>query len=158
MATENTRQLDKLLRMLKGVMRAPADNVWELKINNATFMSLMWVLSGSECNYYKGLCNIYGVLDLKEVMVQKQAFTAKHCHRIRWAIIDDRCAYFNNVKTTLDFSGPNEPVFLQSYLIDILKNTRYATPAEGSNFPKEWKQKVKPANNDHGTHSSGTGT
>jgi hypothetical protein len=155
---KNTWQLDELLRMSKGVTRAPVDNFWELKINVTTFMSLMWVLFGSECDYYKGLCNIYGVHDLKEVMVQKQAFTAKHCCRITWAIIDNGRAYFDDVKTTLDFHGPNELVFLQSYLIDILKNVRYATPVEQSNFPEEWKQKVKLANNDNGAHTSGTGT
>jgi hypothetical protein len=136
LATENTRQLDKLLQMLKGVTRALVDNFWELKINVATFMSLVWVLFGSECDYYKGLCNTYGVLDLKDVMVQKQAFTAKHCCKITWAIIDDGRAYFDDVKTTLDFRVPNEPEFQQSYLIDILKNVRYATPFEWSNFPK----------------------
>jgi hypothetical protein len=58
--TENTRQLDELLQMSKKVMRAPADNFWELKINIATFTSLIWVLFGSECNYYKGLANLWG--------------------------------------------------------------------------------------------------
>jgi hypothetical protein len=82
LATENTRQLDKLLQMSKGVTRALADNFWELNTNIATFMSLMWVLFGLECNYYKGLCNIYGVLNLKEMMAQKQAFTVEHCCRI----------------------------------------------------------------------------
>jgi hypothetical protein len=48
-------------------------------------------------------------------------------------------AYFDDVKTTLDFHGPNKPVFLQSYLIDILKNVWYATPVEQSNFPNKWK-------------------
>ncbi len=55
LATENTRQLDELLRLSKGITRAPADNFWELKINIATFMSLVWVLFGSDCDYYKGL-------------------------------------------------------------------------------------------------------
>ncbi len=50
-ATENTRQLDELLRLSKGVTRAPADNFWELKSNNAMFMALVWVLFGSECDY-----------------------------------------------------------------------------------------------------------
>jgi hypothetical protein len=49
-------------------------------------------------------------------------------------------------------------VFLQSYLINILKNVLYATPVEGSNFPEEWKQKAQPANKDHGACTSGTGT
>jgi hypothetical protein len=75
-----------------------------------------------------------------------------------WAIIANGCAYFDNVKTTLDFRGLDEPVFLQSYLIDILKNVCYATPVEHSNFLKEWKQKVEPANNDHRARTSGIGT
>jgi hypothetical protein len=74
--TENTHQLAELLQMSKGVTQAPVDNFWELKINITTFMSLMWVLFDSEYNYYKGLCNIYGVLDLHKVIAQKQAFTA----------------------------------------------------------------------------------
>ncbi len=64
-ATEQTRQLDELLRLSKGVTRAPADNFWELKSNIATFMALVWVLFGSECDYYKGLRNVYATLELK---------------------------------------------------------------------------------------------
>jgi hypothetical protein len=120
-------------------------------------MSLVWVLFGLECNYYKGLHNIYGVLNLKEMMAQKQAFTAEHCQRIMWAIIDDGHAYFNAVKTTLDFRRPDKPVFPQSYLIDTLKNVCYATPVERSNFPNEWTQKVKTTNNHHGACTAGIG-
>ncbi len=32
--------------------QAPADDFWELKMNVATFMSLLWVLLGSDCDYY----------------------------------------------------------------------------------------------------------
>ena len=52
---ENTRQLEDLLRFTKGTTRAPANNFWELKMNIATFMSLVWVLFGSNCDYYKSL-------------------------------------------------------------------------------------------------------
>jgi hypothetical protein len=37
-ATEKTRQLDELLHLSKGTTHAPADNLWELKANVATFM------------------------------------------------------------------------------------------------------------------------
>jgi hypothetical protein len=50
-ATEQTCQLDELLCLFKRVTRAPADNFWELKSNIATFMALIWVLFGSECDY-----------------------------------------------------------------------------------------------------------
>ncbi len=155
-ATENTRQLDELLCLLKGVIRAPADNFWELKSNIATFMALVWVLFGSECNYYKVLCNIYATLELMEVMAQKSSFTAEHCHRITWAIIDDGGAHFDNIKTTLDFRGPDEPVFPQSFLIDILRNVRYAIPVECANFPDKWKRKVSIATNDTGGNITGS--
>jgi hypothetical protein len=50
-ATENTRQLDKLLHLSTC---APVDNSWELKIIIAIFMSFVWVLFGSVCDYCKG--------------------------------------------------------------------------------------------------------
>ncbi len=109
--TENTQQLDELLRLSKGVTRAPADDFWELKSNIATFMSLMWVLFGSECDYHKGLQNVYSTLELKEVMAQKSSFMAENCCSITWAILDNGCAHFNDGKKTLDISGPDKPVF-----------------------------------------------
>ncbi len=54
-ATKGTCQLDKLLRLSKGATCVLAKNFWELKVNIAPFMSLVWVLFGSECDYYKGL-------------------------------------------------------------------------------------------------------
>ena len=140
---KTTHQLEELLCLLKGSTRASADNFWELKMNVATFMSLVTVLFGSECDYYKGLRNVYATLELKEVMVQKQSFTAEHCRRIRWAILDDGRAHFNEVKTTLDFQGPDEPTWPQSYLIDILRNIGYVIPVERANFPEEWKRKTR---------------
>jgi hypothetical protein len=149
-ATENTRQLNELLRLSKGVTRAPADNCWELKVNIATFMSLLWVLFGSECNYYKSLRNVYATLELKKVMALKSNFTAEHCHRITWAILDNGRAYFDKVKTTLDFRGPDPPMFPQLYLIDILQNVCYTTLVHRANFPEEWKCKVKNPQDEHG--------
>ncbi len=158
MATENTRQLDKLLRLSKGVTRAPADNFWELKSNIATFMALVWVLFGSECDYYKGLHNVYATLELKEVMAQKTSFMAEHCRRITWAILDDGRTHFEDVKTTLDFRGPDEPVFPQSFLTDILRNVHYAIPVKRANFPEEWKRKARTATDDQGECTSGGGS
>jgi hypothetical protein len=154
-ATETTRQLDELLHLSKGSTRAPADNFWELKMNIATFMSLVWVLFGSECDYYKGLRNVYATLKLKEVMAQKQSFPAEHCRRITWAILDDGRAHFDDVKITLDFRGSDEPVWPQSYLIDILRNVRYALPVERANFPEEWKHKIRASGPEQGGQMGG---
>ena len=102
-ATEKTRNIDEFLRLQKDQRRAPADNFLELKNNIATFMGLVWVLFGSQSDYYKGLRNVYATMDLRDVMAIKSHFTAEHCRRIMWAIIDDGRSYFDNVKTTLDF-------------------------------------------------------
>ena len=135
-ATENTRQLEDLLCLTKGTTRAPADNFWELKMNITSFMSLVWVLFGSECDYYKSLRQVYKTLELKEVYALKAKFTPEHCRRITWAILDNGRAFFDDVKTTIDFTGP-ELSFPQSYLIDILNNVRYAIPVEWASFPDE---------------------
>ncbi len=111
-------------------------------MNIAMFMSLVWVLFGSQCDYYKSLCQIIETLELKEVYVLKASFTAKNCHRITWAILDDGRAFFNNVKTTIDFTGP-DMTFPQTYLIDILNNVRYAVPVKRASFPNECQRRER---------------
>ncbi len=53
--------------------------------------------------------------------------------------MDDGRAFFDDVKTTLDFQGPEGVVYPQSYLIDILSSIRYATPVERASIPDKWK-------------------
>jgi hypothetical protein len=126
-ATEKTRQLDEFLRLQKDQRRAPADNFLHLKSNIATFMGLVWVLFGSNCDYYKGLRHVYGTMDMRDVMAIRSHFTAEHCRQITWAIIDE---YFDNVKTTLDFGSGASIVFPQSFLLDIIQNVRYGILVE----------------------------
>jgi hypothetical protein len=97
------------------------------------------------------------MLELKEVYALKASFTAKNCRRITWAILDDGRAFFNDVKTTIDFDGPNI-TFQQSYLIDILNNVRYAVPVQRASFPDQWwrRERVKD-DKTHGRTTSGTG-
>jgi hypothetical protein len=68
---EKMRQLEDLLHLSKGTTRAPVNDFWELKMNVAIFMSLVWVLFGSNCNYYKSLRQIHKTLKLKEVYALK---------------------------------------------------------------------------------------
>jgi hypothetical protein len=136
-ATEKTRNLEDLLRLSKGTTQAPADNFWELKMNIATFMSLVWVLFGSNCDYYKSVRQIFKTPELKEVYALKASFTPENCRRITWAILDDGWAFFDDVKTTIDFTSP-EMSFPQPYLINILNKVRYAVPVERASFPEEW--------------------
>ena len=142
-ATEKTRQLDEFVRLQKDQRRAPADNFLELKNNIATFIGHVWVLFGSNCDYYKGLRHIYATMDLREVMAIKAHFTAEHCRRITWAIIDDGRSYFDNVKTTLDFGNGASVVFPQSFLVDIIRNVRYGILVDRGNFPQEWLSQRK---------------
>ncbi len=106
-------------------------------------MSLIWVLFGSNCDYYKGLRNIYTMMDLRDVMAIKAHFTAEHCHRITWAIIDDGRSYFDNVKTMLDFTTRTAVAFPQSFLVDIIRNVRYGILVERANFPDKWLSKKR---------------
>jgi hypothetical protein len=137
-ATKKMCQLEDLLCLSKGTMQAPANDFWELKMNVSTFMYLVWVLFGSNCNYYKSLRQIHKTHKLKEVGTLKLKFSPKNCYRITWAILDNRRAFFDNSKTTIDFTGP-EMSFPQSYLIDILNNVWYAVPVKRASFPNKWQ-------------------
>jgi hypothetical protein len=106
-------------------------------MNINMFMSLVRVLFGSKYDYYKGLRNVYAMPELKEVMVQENRFMAKQRRRITWTILNDGQAHFDNIKTRLDFRGPDKPVWPQSYLIDILHNVRYAIAVDCVNFLEE---------------------
>jgi len=156
MATEKTRQLDEFLRFQKDQRRTPADNFLELKNNIAMFMSLVWVLFGSNCDFYKGLRNVYATMDLGDVMAIKSHFTAEHCCRTTWAIIDDGRSYFDNVKTTLNFSTGASIAFPQSFLVDIIRNVRYGILVERANFPEEWMSKKRTSAQEQGQRHSRT--
>jgi hypothetical protein len=81
----------------------------------------------------------YKTLELKEVYALKASFTAENCHRITWAILDDGRAFFNDVKTMINFTG-QDITFPQSYLINILNNIRYAVPVERASLPNKWRR------------------
>jgi hypothetical protein len=102
-ATKKMRQLEDLLCLSKGTTQAPADDFWELKMNIATFMSLVWVLFGSNCNYYKSLCQIHKTLKLKEVYTLKLKFSPKNCRCITWAILDNGRAFFDDCQNNNGF-------------------------------------------------------
>jgi hypothetical protein len=128
----------------------------ELKKNIATFMGRVWVLFGSNCDYYKGLLNVYATMDLRDVMAIKPHFTAEHCPRITWAVIDDGRSHFDNVKTTLDFSTGASIAFPQSFLVDIIRNVRYGILVERANFPEEWMSKKRTITQEQGQPNSRT--
>jgi len=89
-------------------------------------------------------------------MAIKSHFTAEHCRRIRWAIIEDGRSYFDNVKMTLDFSTGVNIVFPQSFLVDIIRNMRYGFLVEQANFPEEWMSKKRTSAQEQGQTNSRT--
>jgi hypothetical protein len=60
----------------------PADIFWELQLNIGAFMTLVWVLFGMDCNYYKGLRQVYNVLEIGEVYTLNSKFRLENCRRI----------------------------------------------------------------------------
>jgi hypothetical protein len=70
--------------------------------------------------------------------------------------LDDGRAFFDDVKTTIDFAVPDMS-FPQSYLIDILINVRYATPVERASFPDEWRCKDRTKEDQSSKPSGGQG-
>jgi hypothetical protein len=50
-AMEQTRMLNDYLKYFKGTTRHPASNYWDLKLNIATLMTLVWLLFGNRCDY-----------------------------------------------------------------------------------------------------------
>jgi hypothetical protein len=95
-------------------------------------------------------------MDLRDVMAIKLHFTAEHCRRITWAIIDDGRSYFDNVKMTLDFSTGASIAFPQSFLVDIIRNVRYGILVERANLPEEWMSKKRAITQEQGQPNSRT--
>jgi hypothetical protein len=71
-------------------------------------------------------------------------------------ILDDGRAFFDDVKTTLDFQGPEGVVYPLSYLIVILSSICYATPVEQASFPDEWKWRDQTREEQGGWATGGT--
>ncbi len=83
----------------------------------------------------------------------KAKFTPEHCERITWAILDNCRTFFVNVKTAIDFTGPDMS-FPQS---DILNNVWYAMPVKRASFPDEWCCKDHPKDDQSGKTIGGQG-
>jgi hypothetical protein len=100
-------------------------------------------------------------MDLRDVMAIKSHFTAEHCRRITWGIIDDSRSYFDNVKTTLNFSIGASITFPQLFRVDIIRNVRYGILVEQANFPEEWMSKKRTITQEQGqlnSRTQGSGT
>ena len=124
---------DDYPKYVKGAMRHPMSNYWDLKLNITTFMAFLWVLFGNRCDYYQNLYKIYTAMDMQEVQQLKGKFTPEICRRITWAILDNGKAFFNMMLTPLDFES-GLLAFPQSFLSSILEPVQFCNPIQWGNF------------------------
>ena len=90
-------------RQQKTQLSPPPDTYHELRHSVNTFCTLLWTLFGEECNYYEGMLEIVKTLDLQEVHVICDSFTADICRGITWAILTDGRSFFNTVIVEAQF-------------------------------------------------------
>jgi hypothetical protein len=64
---------------------------------------------------------------------------------------------FDDAKTTINFQGPVQVAYPQSYLIDILRDVQYALPVHRSNFPEQWLCRERQRNDLGGRSAAGGG-
>ena len=87
--TAHTAQFNEVRRRQKTQPSPPPDTYHEMRYSINTFCALLWTLFGEECDYYKGMLEIAETLDLLEVHIIRDSFTADICRRITWAILTD---------------------------------------------------------------------
>jgi hypothetical protein len=138
-ALEQTHMFNDYLKYVKGATRHSASSYWDLKLNIAIFMALVWVLFNNRCDYYQNLYRIYTVMDMQKVQQLKGKFTLEICRRITWAILDNGRAFFNMVLTPQDFER-GLLAFPQSFLSIILESVWFCNPIQWGNFPSDWLQ------------------
>ena len=68
-AMAHTAQFNEVRHRQKAQSSAPPDNYHDLCLNINTFCTLIWMLFGEECGYYKGMLEIADMLDLQEVHI-----------------------------------------------------------------------------------------
>ncbi len=80
--TTHTQGLDDMLKRTRGRTVAPASSYMDLKLNIGIYCGLLWSLFGDHCDYYKELLKIYQILDCKECITIRNAYTKEICARI----------------------------------------------------------------------------
>ena len=90
-------QFNKVQRRQKMQPSPPLDTCHLLCFSVNTFFALLWTLFSNECDYSKGMLEIAETLDLQEVHIIRDTFTADICRQITWAILTDGRSFFNPV-------------------------------------------------------------
>ena len=136
--TTHTAQFNDVRRRQKTQPSPPPDTYHELRYSINTFCALLWTLFGEECDYYKGMLEIAETLDLQEVRVIHDSFTADICRRITWAILTDGRSFFNTVIVEAQFRRTERFKWPTSLIHKIIDDVRFAQPIFRPNYPTEW--------------------
>jgi hypothetical protein len=145
-ASKGSRTLKEAERLAAADSREPATDFLSLKLNIATYASLLWALFANECSLYKRLMEVHDILDQPEVMLNKHAFSALLCKQITWAIYNDARTFFNVRLHPDDFKPTGKRIrWPTSLLADIHGDVMFQRPILRSNFPPTWLPPVVPS-------------
>ncbi len=137
-ATAHTVQFNKVRRRQKTPPSPPPDTYFELRLSVNTFCALVWTLFGDECDYYKGLFEICETLDLQEVHIIRESFTADVCRRITWAILSNGRSFFNTILVEAQFRRGKRFKWLTSLIHKITGGVQFAKTIERPFYPTKW--------------------
>jgi hypothetical protein len=136
--TAHTAQFNEVCCHQKKNLSPPPDTYFELRLSVNTFCALVWTLFGEECDYYKGLFEVCKTLDLQEVHIIRESFTADVCRRITWAILSDGRSFFNTVLLETQFRRREQFRWPTSLIYKITDDIRFAKTINRPFYPTEW--------------------
>jgi hypothetical protein len=116
----------------------PPDTYFELRLSVNTFCALVWTLFGDECDYYKGLFEVCETLDLQDIHIICDLFTADICRHITWAILSDGRSFFNTVLVDTQFHRGEQFWWPTSLIYKISNDVRFAKTIDRPFYPTEW--------------------
>ncbi len=137
-AMVHTVQFNKVRWRQKTPPSPPPDTYLELWLSVNTFCALVLTLFGEECDYYKGLLKICETLDLQEAHIIRDLFTADVCRRITWAILSNRCSFFNTILVEAQICLGKRFKWPTSLIHKILDDVRFAKTIDWPFYPMEW--------------------
>jgi hypothetical protein len=136
--TAHNAQFNEVWRRQKTPPSPPPDTYFELRLSVNTFCALVWTLFGDKCDYYKGLFEVCKTLDLQEVHIIRDSFTADVCRRIRWAILSNGRSFFNTVLVDAQFLRGEQFWWPTSLIYKILDDVCFAKTINRPFYPTEW--------------------
>jgi hypothetical protein len=155
--TAHTAQFTNVQRRQKIPQSPPPDTYFELRLSVNTFCALVWTLFGEDCDYYKGFLEVADTLDLQEVHIIQDSFTADVCRRITWAILSDGRSVFNTVLVEAQFRQGENFRWPTSLIYKITDDVRYANTIVRPFYPMEWIIPANPPGKGVGTRGTNEG-